>query len=194
MSSWVYRTRDVFATMKQMNGSFLMEWHLRVIGGLAAKLSRVFSSHMREVVKQTHSIIFMNDGRLMCLQFTRWFWWQRFGISIGASQAFMGRMIVLQRGATKILGWGEDPPPSSPGGWCLVLSRWDGASASWRGLQDACCGVGYDGIPCHTEPLPSMLLWDMEQISYLTLNTNFVSKSHGQTSRPFSFSQSPLWK
>lgn len=42
-----------------------MGWHLRVVGGLAAKLSRVFSSHAREAVKQTHSIIFLNDGRLI---------------------------------------------------------------------------------------------------------------------------------
>lgn len=28
----------------------------------------------------------------------------------------MGRRIVSQRGATKILGWGENPSPSNPGG------------------------------------------------------------------------------
>lgn len=28
----------------------------------------------------------------------------------------MGRRIVSRREATKILGWGENPPPSSPGG------------------------------------------------------------------------------
>lgn len=93
-----------------------MERHLRVIGGLAAKMSRIFSSHMRGTVKQTHSIIFLNDGRLMCLRFTRWAWWQWLGISSGASQAFMGRRIVSRRGATKILGWDVNLPPRSPGG------------------------------------------------------------------------------
>lgn len=53
--------------------------------------------------------------------------------------------------------------------------------------------MGYDDIPCHTEPLPSMLLWDMEQLSHLSLNTNSMPKCHGQTSGP-SFSLSPHWK
>lgn len=116
MSSWVYRTRDVFGHYEANEWVLLMEWHLRVVGGLAAELSRVFSSHMREAVKQTHSIIFLNDGRLMCLRFTRQVRRRGLGISIGASQAFMGRRTVSQRGATKILGWGENPSPSSPGG------------------------------------------------------------------------------
>lgn len=106
-----------------------MEWLSRVTAGWAAQLSRIFLALSREGIKETHSIIFLNNGRFMCLPIYKivlmiptWNLHSCFTSLHGEDSSVTG-------GARKILGWGECPPPSSPGG---------SASSSLVGMEPQC--------------------------------------------------------
>lgn len=175
-----------------------VERHWRVIEGLAAVLSRVFSSPTwgRLLSKHTASFFFWVMEGLMCLRFTRWAWWQRLGISIGASQAFMGRVIIAWRGATKILGWGEDTPPSSPGGSTLFSPAemklllpdvvfgmhavtWDTmASLATQNLCQACSFETRNKIPIWSSvkiPCPNVMVRLLDHLSVCPLSKSRVT-------------------
>lgn len=163
-----------------------VEWHLRVIEGLAAKLSRVFFSHRRLLSKHTASFFFsLNDGMLMCLRFTRWVWWQGLGISIDTSKAFMGRMMVSWREATKIQDGVRTRLPAAQVAVPHPLQlRWSFSIQMWSSLGHMLWG----GIWWH--PLPHRASVKHAPLGHGTnfpsdLKYKLCAQCHGQISRPF---------